>query len=113
MWIRDRYTRRRRALIGAGASDEFRPGCPEGEDQPRLAHQLIHQTASARHAAQGEAPRPTPEGHPGTGEPTFGTGADGATRGDTCHLDVVDAAGNIVSATPVSYTHLTLPTILR
>ena len=95
-----RYARRRRVLIGADASDEFRPGRPEGEDRPRLARQLIDQTALARHAAHREAPRPTLDGHPGTGEPTFGTSADGATRGDTCHLDVVDAAGNIVSATP-------------
>src|SRR5690606_40980605 len=27
-------------------------------------------------------------------------GSDGRTRGDTCHIDVVDRWGNIVSATP-------------
>jgi gamma-glutamyltranspeptidase/glutathione hydrolase len=40
----------------------------------------------------------------GMGEPTLGVEPHvddrGATRGDTCHLDVVDAAGNMVSATP-------------
>ncbi|WP_461031012.1 gamma-glutamyltransferase, partial [Streptomyces sparsus] len=35
---------------------------------------------------------------PGAGEPTVTP--DGATRGDTCHLDVVDRWGNMVSATP-------------
>jgi gamma-glutamyltranspeptidase/glutathione hydrolase len=33
-----------------------------------------------------------------TGEPTVQR--DGTTQGDTCHLDVVDRWGNIVSATP-------------
>ncbi|MBR7678734.1 gamma-glutamyltransferase, partial [Streptomyces daliensis] len=35
---------------------------------------------------------------PGAGEPTVAK--DGATRGDTCHLDVVDRWGNLVAATP-------------
>ncbi|NUT42552.1 MAG: gamma-glutamyltransferase family protein, partial [Thermoactinospora sp.] len=34
----------------------------------------------------------------GTGEPTVGR--DGSVRGDTCHVDVVDRWGNMVSATP-------------
>jgi gamma-glutamyltranspeptidase / glutathione hydrolase len=34
----------------------------------------------------------------GLGEPTVST--TGVTRGDTCHLDIVDRWGNIVSATP-------------
>jgi gamma-glutamyltranspeptidase/glutathione hydrolase len=41
---------------------------------------------------------------PGTGEPTVqvepGVDARGGTRGDTCHVDVVDRFGNLVSATP-------------
>jgi gamma-glutamyltranspeptidase/glutathione hydrolase len=35
----------------------------------------------------------------GTGEPTLDPQLD-PLRGDTCHLDVADAAGNVVSATP-------------
>jgi len=35
---------------------------------------------------------------PGTGEPTVAR--DGGTRGDTCHIDVVDRWGTMVSATP-------------
>ncbi len=34
----------------------------------------------------------------GSGEPTVQT--DGAARGDTCHLDVIDRDGNMVGATP-------------
>ncbi|WP_254594652.1 gamma-glutamyltransferase, partial [Streptomyces sp. 8P21H-1] len=53
-----------------------------------------------------------PPGAPGAGEPTVAkpptspvpgepdVSADGGTRGDTCHLDVVDRWGNMVSATP-------------
>ena len=37
--------------------------------------------------------------HAGLGEPTV-TVASGQTRGDTCHVDVVDRWGNMVSATP-------------
>ncbi|HWS58908.1 MAG TPA: gamma-glutamyltransferase, partial [Actinotalea sp.] len=41
-------------------------------------------------------------GGAGSGEPTFTppTGSDGTVRGDTCHLDVVDRWGNVVSVTP-------------
>jgi gamma-glutamyltranspeptidase/glutathione hydrolase len=42
---------------------------------------------------------------PGLGEPTVSvdgltTRPDGVTRGDTCHLDIVDRWGNMVAATP-------------
>ncbi|WP_234357581.1 gamma-glutamyltransferase, partial [Streptomyces puniciscabiei] len=43
----------------------------------------------------------------GAGEPTVAelpgepqVAADGTTRGDTCHLDVVDRWGNMIAATP-------------
>ena len=45
---------------------------------------------------------PTPR-YPTLGEPIFGehtVEATGETRGDTCHIDVVDRWGNMVSATP-------------
>ncbi len=34
------------------------------------------------------------------GEPTLGGRGDGPIEGDTCHVDVVDRHGNMVSATP-------------
>ncbi|OPC79202.1 gamma-glutamyltransferase [Embleya scabrispora] len=81
------YNAGRRAMIDARASHELRPGTPGGRI-PLLPGLPV---------AQGEAPaasiRP-----PGTGEPTVR--ADGVTRGDTCHLDVADRWGNLVSATP-------------
>lgn len=75
------YARSRAALIGDTASAEFRPGRP-GAAGPWLPPLL----------------GPTGATLAGTGEPTVDR--SGATRGDTCHLDVVDRHGNIVSATP-------------
>jgi gamma-glutamyltranspeptidase/glutathione hydrolase len=79
------YTASRRALIGETASRELRPGSPGGR-HPRLPAFASAPLASAARLA------------PGTGEPTVG--ADGRVVGDTCHLDVLDAQGNMVSATP-------------
>ena len=67
---RAEYADERRALIGAEASAELRPGGPAA--------------AAARPAARRGRGA-------GVGEPT---------RGDTCHLDVADRFGNLVSATP-------------
>ncbi|MFI1584397.1 gamma-glutamyltransferase family protein [Embleya sp. NPDC020630] len=81
------YNAGRRMLIDARASHELRPGGPGGR-VPRLPGLPVAQAEGP-----GASTRP-----PGTGEPTVR--ADGATRGDTCHLDVADRWGNLVSATP-------------
>ncbi|PVE04376.1 gamma-glutamyltransferase family protein [Streptomyces scopuliridis] len=83
------YNTARRALIGERASYELRPGSPGGR-APALSG---HATA----VAAGE-PGFDPLGIPGAGEPTVAR--DGATRGDTCHLDIVDRWGNMIAATP-------------
>jgi gamma-glutamyltranspeptidase / glutathione hydrolase len=75
------YADERRALVGEVASGELRPGSPDGR-VPRLAASPV--------APEGEAP--------GVGEPMLGRTV--GTRGDTCHVDVVDRHGNLVSATP-------------
>lgn len=77
----DAYNESRRSLVGATASHDLRPGRPDGRD--------------AVLPARGEAAIPVTGG---VGEPTVR--ADGRVRGDTCHLDVVDRHGNMVSATP-------------
>ncbi len=98
------YAAERRALAGEQASGELRPGSPGGRE-PRLPA-----FALAGFAARGGA---APAGA-GTGEPTAGgvTVPQGEPKGtaaglaptlgpgDTCHLDVADRFGNIVSATP-------------
>ncbi|MER6944820.1 gamma-glutamyltransferase family protein [Nonomuraea sp. NPDC000554] len=90
------YNAGRRALVGAEASLELRPGAPGGR-APRLPAFPAPGTASNAPGVSGaRAPR-------GVGEPTVGeqaVSADGSVRGDTCHVDVVDRHGNMVSATP-------------
>ncbi|MGC4889727.1 gamma-glutamyltransferase family protein [Micromonospora sp. DT227] len=80
------YAGERAALIGDRAATDLRPGTPAGTP-PRLP---AHLGAHATHRAG--------PSDPSTGEPTVR--ADGVTRGDTCHVDVVDRWGNIISATP-------------
>lgn len=80
------YNEKRRALIGERASHELRPGSPDGL-VARLSEHLEFVAAGGRIV--------TPAG---AGEPTVAK--DGATRGDTCHVDVVDRWGNMIAATP-------------
>ncbi len=94
--LSDEYNAGRRALIGSEASYELRPGAPGGRT-PRLPD-LARKPAPL--ADEGFDPM-------GVGEPTLArlsgdprVAADGSTRGDTCHLDVVDRWGNMIAATP-------------
>ncbi|MET7483779.1 gamma-glutamyltransferase [Streptomyces sp. NPDC005538] len=83
------YNTARRELIGAKASYELRPGSPGGR-APRLCEHA--------RVVVSEEPGFDPMG---AGEPTVArVAADGGTRGDTCHLDVVDRWGNMIAATP-------------
>jgi gamma-glutamyltranspeptidase/glutathione hydrolase len=78
------YNDMRRKLVGERASMELRPGTIEGYT-PRVDHDA----ASRADMLSRE---------PGVGEPTVARlGVIGA---DTCHLDVIDRDGNMVSATP-------------
>jgi gamma-glutamyltranspeptidase/glutathione hydrolase len=82
--LSDAYNDERRRLIHHTASLELRPGSVEGFG---AVIQLRHADA-AREAV----------GAMGAGEPTVGR--VGEVRGDTVHFDIVDQAGNMVSATP-------------
>jgi gamma-glutamyltranspeptidase/glutathione hydrolase len=82
--LSDEYNAERRKLVGRNASLELRPGTVPGytpvvdRDGAGRAHLLTRA--------------------PGVGEPTVARlGVIGA---DTCHLDVIDKDGNMVSATP-------------
>lgn len=79
--LAEAYASQRRALVGELASGELRPGSPGGV-VPRLPTRVS---------------RPEAELDPRLGPPP---GSVRATRGDTCHLDVADRFGNLVSATP-------------
>ncbi|MFU8853161.1 gamma-glutamyltransferase family protein [Micromonospora sp. SL1-18] len=91
------YARERAGLIGERASAQLRPGQPDGR-QPRLP-------AYVRRSVGRRADLVDPT----TGEPTVQ--ADGVTRGDTCHVDVVDRWGNMISATPSGGWLQSSPTI--
>jgi gamma-glutamyltranspeptidase/glutathione hydrolase len=97
--LSDAYNAQRRTLIGDAASFELRPGSPDGR-QPRLA-QLVSKAGGGPGIGE-----PTVARAAGIGEPTMsrdGEGlvlANGENRGDTCHVDVIDRWGNMISATP-------------
>ncbi len=80
--LSDSYNNERRKLIGQRASFDLRPGTIAGFTA------IVDRTASARGATTGA----------GAGEPTVAR--LGAVSGDTCHVDVIDRHGNMVSATP-------------
>jgi gamma-glutamyltranspeptidase/glutathione hydrolase len=83
--LSDGYNHDRRALIGATASMELRPGRIQG-----FSAVVDQQGAGRAHLLSGDTS--------GTGEPTVARlGVIGA---DTCHIDVIDKHGNMVSATP-------------
>ncbi|MGH7061616.1 MAG: gamma-glutamyltransferase family protein, partial [Stellaceae bacterium] len=85
------YNEARRKLVGERASLELRPGRPDGRAPFGLVGGLEVEAA----AGIGE-PTVGPMG--GIGEPT--TSELGVVAGDTCHLDIIDRWGNMVSATP-------------
>lgn len=80
------YADERRGLIGETASMELRAGDIPGFDRP--APDLAAAVARAEIRTRA----------PGAGEPTVAR--LGASGGDTCHIDVIDRQGNMVSATP-------------
>jgi gamma-glutamyltranspeptidase/glutathione hydrolase len=78
------YNNARRSLVCGRASLELRPGRIVGFNP------VVDHNAASRIALLNSAP--------GTTEPT--TARLGAVGGDTCHLDIIDRWGNMVSATP-------------
>lgn len=74
------YNDARRKLVEGTASMELRPGSVDGRN--------VRMGVAAANA----------KAAPGAGEPTVAK--PGETRGDTCHIDVIDRWGNMVSATP-------------
>lgn len=109
------YASRRASLIGALASDELRPGSPQGR-APKLPQAYERYRASSwsrgerigpagRSGDTEQASRTTA----GLGEPTVSP--SGLVSGDTCHIDVVDRWGNMISATPSGGWLQSSPTI--
>src|SRR5438477_3176085 len=103
------YADERRRLVEPEASAGLRPGTPDGRP-PRLpdfvtgAFRGVGDDGSVSPVMDVEPPARVLD--PGTGEPTMRTSgpdpkaASSHRAGDTCHLDVADRFGNMVSATP-------------
>jgi gamma-glutamyltranspeptidase/glutathione hydrolase len=95
--------------VGPEASAALRPGAPDGRT-PRLPDFVagsftgVGDDGSVSPVMDVEPPARLLD--PGTGEPTMrtsgpaGPAAASHRAGDTCHLDVADRFGNMVSATP-------------
>jgi gamma-glutamyltranspeptidase / glutathione hydrolase len=96
------YAAQRRELVGAVASPDLRPGSPGGR-LPRLPG---YATGELRIPPGTSAAEPTSEESGAASRPRWEVAGQGMrtlarnTPGDTCHLDVVDRFGNMVSATP-------------
>ncbi|TWD83979.1 gamma-glutamyltranspeptidase/glutathione hydrolase [Kribbella amoyensis] len=87
------YARTRAALVGETASLDLRPGAPDGRT-PTLPSLALGNDVGVDATV---------------GEPTVAP--EGVTRGDTCHVDVIDQWGNVVSATPSGGWLQSSPTI--
>jgi gamma-glutamyltranspeptidase/glutathione hydrolase len=92
--LSDDYNDARRRLVSEAASRELRPGKIDGYGgEPVVPYASLRESRGAAAALGG-------------GEPTVArldgmeVSADGASRGDTVHVDVIDRWGNMVSATP-------------
>jgi gamma-glutamyltranspeptidase/glutathione hydrolase len=79
------YAALRARLVSDNANTDFRPGSVAGKT-PKLPEFAQESARLARSAGAAL----------GIGEPTFAQ----LVVGDTCHLDVIDRWGNVVSATP-------------
>ncbi len=82
--LSERYNSDRRREIGQYASMDQRPGVIAGYD----GKVIVKSTSSERVAVSAA----------GAGEPTVGS--MGQVKGDTVHIDIIDQAGNMFTATP-------------
>lgn len=106
--LTDEYVASRRALIAETASAKLRPGTLGGRPGD-----LSHVQTREEYAQAGGT------GDASAGEPTVRVGAGeekadpetGEVSGDTCHIDVVDRWGNLISATPSGGWLQSSPTI--
>ncbi len=99
--VRPGTTRPGATSSASKASHELRPGSPGGRTPRLCAHARVAAADQARASTPwGPANRPSPRARRPRCRANRRSPPTAATRGDTCHLDVVDRWGNMVSATP-------------
>ncbi|MFL0575935.1 gamma-glutamyltransferase family protein [Brevibacterium luteolum] len=99
--LSEEYAASRRELITDWASLDFRPGLRDDGEAGFLPPLVTSDEFELPAEAVGSDAGASVGSAAGSGEPTMQTnGTPRAVRGDTCHLDVVDRWGNIISATP-------------
>ena len=103
------YSDERRRLVGETASADLVPGSPTGMPAAPAGLRLSPVRSSGRRRTRPDAGLRRERGSGAGPRPGAAAGprhrrADGAdrcrARGDTCHVDVADRFGNLVSATP-------------
>jgi gamma-glutamyltranspeptidase / glutathione hydrolase len=114
--LSDTYNSERRKLVGERASMEQRPGTIKGYGQ-RIDIRLVGGTRAPVAGAGEPTVGRGPWTHDDKVDPSLvaldGARLDrtGAVRGDTVHFDIIDGAGNMVSATPSGGWLQSSPTI--
>jgi len=101
--LSDAYNDKRRKLVTNRASLEQRPGTIDGYGR-QVTVRIAGTTAGASGAGEPTVGR-APWTHDEKVDPSLALegaalGRNGGMRGDTVHFDIVDRAGNMVSATP-------------
>ena len=86
------YNEDRRKLVGDRASYELRPGAVDGK-----GGRIPLRAKGSTNVSHGET---TVEAEPEAAGTRTWAQFLATTRGDTCHLDIIDRSGNMISATP-------------
>ena len=95
--LSEAYSAERRKLIGEKASLEQRPGTIAGFDGKVIVKGISQGREAVSSAGAGE-PTAGRMGH--ASSPSDAHAASGVVRGDTTHVDIIDKAGNMFTATP-------------
>jgi gamma-glutamyltranspeptidase / glutathione hydrolase len=98
--LSDTYNDERRKLVNDTASGELRPGRPGGREPVLPAFAEASFGITKNRSGNGVRGSGDPGLDPATGEPLARSVHARGRTGDTCHLDVADRWGNVVTATP-------------
>jgi gamma-glutamyltranspeptidase/glutathione hydrolase len=98
--LSDAYNAERRALIADRASMELRPGIVDGFGKALEARAVDGRREAVGAGGAGEPTVGRIGGETAPAQDARGQKRMGAVRGDTVHFDIIDTAGNMITATP-------------